>query len=53
MLKLIRGRRLDLKTTIIVLIIVLALWVVSSWTRIKDFIPKELRQGRDTTVQIR
>jgi len=52
-LKWIRGKRLDLKTTIILLIIALAFWALSSWTRIKDFIPKELRQGRDTTVQIR
>jgi hypothetical protein len=52
-LKWIRGKRFDLKTTIILLLIALAFWAVASWARIKDFIPAELRQGSDTTVRIR
>lgn len=52
-LKLIQGRRLDLKTTIIVLLIAVAIWVVSSWARIKDFIPAEFRAPHDSTAQMR
>jgi hypothetical protein len=51
-LKWIRGKRFDLKTTIILLLIALALWALVSWARIRDFIPAELRQGHDSTVQI-
>jgi hypothetical protein len=53
MLKWIRGKRFDLKTTIVLLILTLAFWAVFSWARIKDFIPAELKGPRDTTVQIR
>lgn len=53
MLKWIRGKRFDLKTTIILLLIALAFWAVASWARIKHFIPAELRAPHDSTAQIR
>ena len=52
MLKWIRGKRFDMKTTIILLILALALWAVVSWARIKDFIPVEYRETGDTTARI-
>ena len=52
MLKWIRGKRFDLKTTIILLLLAVAFWAVASWARIKDFIPAEFRTPQDSTAQV-
>lgn len=44
MLKWIRGKRFDVKTTIILLLLAVAFWAVFSWARIKGFVPAEYRQ---------
>jgi hypothetical protein len=50
MLRWIRGKRFDLKTTIILLILAVAFWAVFSWARIKGFVPAEFRQVGDSSV---
>ncbi len=50
MLRWIRGKRFDLKTTIILLILAVAFWAVFSWARIKGFVPAEFRQVGDSSA---
>ena len=49
MLEWIRGKRFDLKTTIVVLVIALLAWAAVTYVRIRDFVPEELRQERGDT----
>ncbi len=53
MLKWIRGKRFDLKTTILLLILAAAFWALFSWARIKDFVPAEYRQVGDSAAATR
>ena len=53
MLGWIRGKRFDLKTTVVLLLIAVAVWAVVSWARIKDFIPVEFRERGDSVAQLR
>lgn len=43
-LKWIREARLNLKTSIIILVLALLMWAVVSYVRIRDFVPPELTQ---------
>lgn len=51
MLKWIRGKRLDLKTTIIVLVLATAMWAVVTYANIKEFIPREYRERADSAAR--
>jgi hypothetical protein len=42
MLKWIRGTRLSMKTTVIVIAVALVLWALVIWVRIETFVPPEL-----------
>lgn len=42
MLKWIRGTRLTMRTTIIVLVLALAVWAVVVYVNLRDFVPEEL-----------
>ena len=44
MLKRLRGKRFDLKTTVIVLAIAGLIWAVFIYVTIRDFVPEELTQ---------
>lgn len=44
MLRWIRGKRLDLRTTIVVLILAFLMWGLVTYVRIRDFVPEELKQ---------
>ncbi|MCA9736689.1 MAG: hypothetical protein R3E98_20110 [Gemmatimonadota bacterium] len=46
MLKWIRGKRFDLKTTLLLLALALAAWGVFVAAQVRDFVPAELRQPR-------
>jgi len=50
MLKWIRGKRFDLKTTIVLLVLALAFWAIFSWARVKGFVPAEYRQPPDSSA---
>lgn len=49
MLKWIRGKRLDLRTTIILILIVLAAWALVIKINVENFIPAEFRQEQTTS----
>jgi len=42
MLKWIRGTRLSMKTTIVVIVLALAVWAMVVYVNIRDFVPEEL-----------
>ena len=44
MLDWIRGKRFDLKTTIVVIVIALAAWAVVVYVNMRDFVPAELTE---------
>ena len=48
MLKWLRGRRLDMKTTVIVIAIALLAWAMVVYVNVRDFVPEELAEERDT-----
>ncbi len=48
MLRWIRNKRFDLRTTIIILVLGIAFWALFSWERYKDFVPAEYRQAHDS-----
>jgi len=50
MLNWIRGKRLDLKTTIILLVLALAAWALVVRANVVNFIPEEFRQ-QESSVQ--
>ncbi|MEZ4416915.1 MAG: hypothetical protein R3E10_14285 [Gemmatimonadota bacterium] len=47
MLKWIRGKRFDLRTTILVIALALAIWGLVVASNVKNFVPEELRQPTD------
>ncbi len=48
MLTWIRGKRLDLKTTIIVLVVALLAWAVVVYVNLRDFVPSEFQALSDS-----
>ncbi len=50
MLKWIRGKRFDLKTTIFLLVLALIAWGVVMAANASDFVPEELQQQLDEDV---
>ena len=48
MLKWIRGKRLDLRTSIILLVLALAAWALVVRANVADFIPEEFRTSQPT-----
>lgn len=46
MLKWIRRKRFDLKTTLLLLALALAAWGIFVAAQVRDFVPAELRQPR-------
>jgi uncharacterized protein YggT (Ycf19 family) len=44
MLDWIRGKRFDLKTTVIVIAVALAVWAVVVYVNLRDFVPDELTE---------
>lgn len=44
MLKWIRGKRFDLKTTVLVIALAVAVWAVVVYVNLRDFVPEELLQ---------
>jgi len=46
MLKWIRGKRFDLRTTILVIVLALIGWAVVIYVNIQEFVPEELTQPR-------
>jgi len=44
MLDWIRGKRFDLKTTVIVIVLALVLWAVVVYVNVRDFVPEELTE---------
>lgn len=49
MLKWIRGKRLDLRTTIIIIVVALAAWALVIKINVDNFIPAEFRQQEETS----
>ena len=47
MLKWIRGKRFDMKTTIVVIVLALLVWAMVVYVNIRDFVPEELTQPRE------
>lgn len=47
MLKWIRGKRFDMKTTIVVIVLALLAWAMVVYVNIRDFVPEELTEERD------
>jgi len=43
-LKWIRGKRFDLKTTVLVIALAVAVWAVVVYVNLRDFVPEELLQ---------
>ena len=50
MLKWMRGKRFDLKTTVIVIVVALIAWAFVIYANIQDFVPEELRQEEPPTA---
>ncbi len=48
MLKWIRHKRLDLKTTIILLVLAIAFWAMFLWVRYENFVPAEFKTVPDS-----
>ena len=46
MLKWMRGKRLDMKTTIIVIVIALVAWAFVIYANIQEFVPDEFTEER-------
>ena len=46
MLKWMRGKRFDLKTTIVVIVIALAAWAVVIYVNVQEFVPDEYTEER-------
>ena len=49
MLKWMRGKRFDLKTTIVVVVLALLVWAVVVYVNIRDFVPEEVTQPQEGT----
>jgi len=48
MLKWMRGKRFDLKTSAILIAIAIAMWGLFTWANIVNFVPEELTQPVET-----
>ena len=50
MLKFFRGKRFDVKTTLIVLVLIAVFWGLVMWANVLDFIPVEFSDLRPDTL---
>ena len=46
MLKWMRGKRFDLKTTVIVIVIALVAWAIVVYANVQEFVPEEFTEQR-------
>lgn len=53
MLKWIRGKRFDIKTTVIVIALALLVWAMVVYVNLRDFVPEELTESTDTAASTR
>ncbi len=44
MLKFLRGARIDLKTGLVIIALVIAVWAVVVYVNLRDFVPEEVTQ---------
>ena len=50
MLRWLRGKRFDVKTTIIVLVVALLAWAMVVYVNLRDFVPEELLTPVDSAA---
>ena len=49
MLEFIRNARIDLRTGVVVIVLALLVWGVMIYVNVRDFVPEELTQPREST----